>query len=78
MDDDPSIGAKAFLYACMRDRSLPLARRVEAAGYLMRIEPNGPPSELTIKILGRADPSAHYSDDPRLDDFCDWQAKGHA
>ena len=49
--DDPHIRPKDFLYACMRDKSLPLKCRIKAAGHLMRIEPHGPPQPaFTLKI----------------------------
>lgn len=51
--NDPHIRAKDFLYACMRDRSLPLTKRIEAAGHLMAIEPDGPPQPtLLMQIHG--------------------------
>ena len=51
--DDPNIRPLAFLYACMRDRSLPIQDRVTAAGHLLQIEPDGPPQvTVTIRIGG--------------------------
>jgi hypothetical protein len=51
--DDPRIRPLEFLYACMRDRSLPIQDRVTAAGHLMHIEPDGPPQvTVTIRIGG--------------------------
>ena len=46
--------ATDFLYACMRDRSLPLRQRIKAAGKLMALgEFDGPPPPtLLIKIQG--------------------------
>jgi hypothetical protein len=40
--NDPNLTAKEFLYAVMRDVSVPIADRVRAASALMSIEPDGP------------------------------------
>ena len=49
--NDPDLSCTAFLYACMRDRELPLPDHIKAAGALMELEPDGPPKpSLVIKI----------------------------
>src|SRR5262245_202837 len=49
--DDPNISGTEFLYAVMRDRSLPLTQRINAAAKIMRLYPDESftPS-LTIRI----------------------------
>jgi hypothetical protein len=42
-----------FLFAVMRDQSLPIRQRVSAASKLMRICPDGPPKPtILVKIYG--------------------------
>lgn len=48
--DDPNIRPKEFLYAVMHDKTLPLTQRIKAAGKLMRIEPDGPPTPV-LKVV---------------------------
>jgi hypothetical protein len=42
--NQPDLTAKEFLYAVMRDASVPVADRVHAASALMGIEPDGRPN----------------------------------
>jgi hypothetical protein len=58
--DDPKLTGKQFLYAVMRDRTLPLRTRIRAAGKLMHIEPDGPPKpRCTIVIEGFPSDAVH-------------------
>jgi hypothetical protein len=51
--DTPGLSGTEFLYAVMRDRTLPLRTRIKAASKLMHIEPDGPPKpRCTIVIEG--------------------------
>jgi hypothetical protein len=54
MDNDynePGISATDFLYRVMRNQTVPISQRVEAANYLLRLPP--PPTPVvTIKIEG--------------------------
>jgi hypothetical protein len=49
--NDPNISATDFLTAVMRDRTVILNLRVDAANHLMRL-PQPPPAVVTIKIEG--------------------------
>src|SRR5262245_60342477 len=61
--DAPGLSGKEFLYAVMRDPTLPITQRIKAAGKLMAIEPNGPPRpSLTIVIGAAEDPDGKNSD----------------
>jgi hypothetical protein len=58
--DNPGLTGKQFLYAVMRDRTLPLRTRIRAAGKLMHIEPDGPPkARCTIVIEGFPSDAVH-------------------
>ena len=58
--DAPGLTGTQFLYAVMRDRSLPLTTRIKAAGKLMQVEPDGPPRP-TVKIVIEGFPSSILS-----------------
>jgi hypothetical protein len=60
--DDPSTQAKEFLYAVMRDTTLPIRDRIKAASKLMAIEPDGPPKP-TCKIIIEGFPSIEFMQD---------------
>jgi hypothetical protein len=49
--DDPAIGGMDFLLAVMRDVSVPLAIRIQAAAALLPVY-RAPPQVLTIRITG--------------------------
>jgi hypothetical protein len=49
--NEPGLSATDFLYRVMRNQTVPLSQRVEAATYLLRLPP--PPTPVvTIKIEG--------------------------
>src|SRR5262245_9741424 len=61
--DAPGLSGKEFLYAVMRDPTLPITQRIKAADKLMAIEPNRPPRpSLTIVIGAAEDPDGKNSD----------------
>src|SRR5262249_10696461 len=53
--DNPGLSGTQFLYAVMRDPTLPIRQRIKAAGKLMAIEPNGPPRPSLTIVIGAAE-----------------------